>query len=165
MSSNAPQPIDVDAVQKDTPKAQSGPRKLTKAEQRAVDAKTRLSSPWASGIAIIIAILWTVPTFGLFVTSFRQPSDIRRTGWWTAASNPDFTLSNYEAAFDAGLGNTFINTLVITIPAVVIPISIALLAAYAFAWIDFPYKNLLFVGVFALQIVPIQVTLIPLLSI
>lgn len=164
MSSNAPQPIDVEAVQKKTDKPHGATRKLTKAEQRAIDAKTRLSSPWASGIAIILAILWTIPTFGLLVTSFRQPSDIRRTGWWTAATNPDFTLDNYQAALDAGLGNTFINTIVITVPAVIIPISLALLAAYAFAWIDFPYRNLLFVAVFALQIVPIQVTLIPLLS-
>ncbi|MDO5503835.1 MAG: carbohydrate ABC transporter permease [Actinomycetia bacterium] len=164
MSSNAPQPIDVEEVQKTADKPHGATRKLTKAEQRAVDAKTRLSSPWASGIAIILAILWTVPTFGLFVTSFRQPSDIRRTGWWTAVQNPDFTLSNYQAALDAGIGSTFINTIVITLPSVVIPIALALLAAYAFAWIDFPYKNLLFVSVFALQIVPIQVTLIPLLT-
>ncbi|HHU10310.1 MAG TPA: carbohydrate ABC transporter permease [Intrasporangiaceae bacterium] len=164
MSSNAPQPIDVDAVQDKPTPASSGPRKLTKAEQRAVDAKTRLTSPWASGIAIVLAILWTIPTFGLFVTSFRQPGDIRRTGWWTAVTNPDFTTENYAAALDTGLGSTFINTVVITLPAVVIPISLALLAAYAFAWIDFKFKNLLFVAVFALQIVPIQVTLIPLLT-
>src|SRR5690606_28586725 len=90
MSSNTPQPIDVDAVQTKAkkPTQSSGPRKLTKAEQRAVDAKTRLTSPWASGIALLLAILWTVPTFGLFVTSWRDAGDIRRTGWWTALSNP-----------------------------------------------------------------------------
>ncbi len=147
-----------------TAPAPSTPRKLTKAEQRAVDAKTRLTSPWASGIAIIIALMWTVPTFGLLVTSFRKPADIRSSGWWTAVTNPAFTTENYAEALDAGLGNTFINTIVITLPAVAIPISLALLAAYAFAWIDFKYKNILFVGVFALQIVPIQVTLIPLLK-
>ena len=165
MSSNAPTPIDADAMtKKETAKAHGATRKLTKAEQRAVDAKTRLTSPWASGIAILLAVLWTVPTFGLFVTSFRDAGDIRTSGWWTAATNPSFTTENYTAALDTGLGTTFINTIVITLPAVVIPISLALLAAYAFAWIDFKHKNLLFVAVFALQVVPIQVTLIPLLS-
>lgn len=164
MSGNAPVPVDVEQVQKKAERPHGATRKLTKAERRAVDAKTRLTSPWASGIAILLAVLWTVPTFGLFVTSFRDAGDIRRTGWWTALSDPNFTTENYSEALDAGLGTTFVNTIVITLPAVVIPISLALLAAYAFAWIDFRYKNLLFVAVFALQVVPIQVTLIPLLS-
>ena len=144
-----------------------GPRKLTKAEQRAVDAKTKLTSPWASGIAIVIALLWTIPTFGLFVTSFRPQRDIRTSGWWTFFSNPETTLKNYDLALNSGsvpLSSTFINTIIITLPAVIIPITLALLAAYAFAWIEFKYKSLLFVAVFALQVVPIQVTLIPLLT-
>ena len=149
-----------------TPVKAHGPeRKLTRAEQRAVDAKTRLSSPAASLIAILIAIFWTIPTAGLLVTSFRPFSDIRRTGWWTVFTNPSFTVDNYaEALGTSGLGDQFINSIVITIPAVVIPIILALLAAYAFAWIDFKGRDILFVAVFALQVVPIQVTLIPLLS-
>ncbi len=149
-----------------TPVKAHGPeRKLTRAEQRAVDAKTRLSSPAASLIAILIAIFWTIPTAGLLVTSFRPFSDIRRTGWWTVFTNPSFTVDNYaEALGTSGLGDQFINSIVITIPAVVIPIILALLAAYAFAWIDFKGRNTLFVAVFALQVVPIQVTLIPLLT-
>jgi alpha-glucoside transport system permease protein len=135
--------------------------------RRAKLASTKLSSPWASGIAIIIALLWTTPTIGLLVTSFRPELDIRRSGWWTALTSPDFTLSNYtEALFGSStsLITFFVNSLVITLPAVVIPISIALLAAYAFAWIEFKGRSILFVAVFALQIVPIQITLIPLLS-
>ncbi len=140
--------------------------KLTRLERRAIAAKGKLSSPWASLTAIVLAILWTIPSVGLFITSFRPRGDIRRTGWWTVLSNPDFTLDNYDTVLfgSADLGKFFINSLVITLPAVVIPISIALLAAYAFAWIDFPGRNVLFVAVFALQIVPIQITLIPLLS-
>ena len=164
MSSNAPIPVDAEAVTKRAAAGHGAPRKLTKAEQRAVDAKTRLTSPWASGIAIILAILWTVPTFGLFVTSFREPGESQTSSWWTAARKPGVTMANSQEARDAGLGNTCINTVVITVPAVTIPIALALLAAYAFAWIEFPYKNTLFVAVFALQIVPIQVTLIPLLK-
>lgn len=141
-------------------------RKLTRAEQRATDAKTRLASPAMSVVAFVIAILWTVPTAGLLITSFRPPEDIRRTGWWTVFADPQFSLVNYSAVL-RGSGNIvdpFINSIVITLPSVVIPIILALLAAYAFAWIDFRGRDLLFVGVFALQIVPIQVTLIPLLT-
>jgi alpha-glucoside transport system permease protein len=141
------------------------PRKLTKAEQRKVDSTTRLSSPAASVVAIVIAVLWTLPTAGLLVTSFRQPVDISRSGWWTAFGNPDFTLDNYaEALGTSNLGLSFINSFIITIPAVVIPIMLALLASYAFAWIEFKGRNLLFAFVFALQVVPLQVTLVPLLS-
>ena len=144
-----------------------GSRRLSRTEKRAIAAKGKLSSPWASGIAILIAILWTVPTFGLFVTSFRPQSDIQSSGWWTILSNPDFTLDNYdEVLFGSStkFATYFVNSVVVTLPAVIIPISLALLAAYAFAWIDFKGRNILFVAVFALQVVPIQVTLIPLLT-
>jgi alpha-glucoside transport system permease protein len=141
-------------------------RKLSRAERRAVAAKTKLSSPAASIIAIVIAVLWTVPTFGLLVTSFRPELDIRRSGWWTAFSDPQFTLDNYNEVLYGGtnFASLFVNSLVITLPAVVIPITLALLAAYAFAWVKFRGRNVLFVAVFSLQVVPIQVTLIPLLT-
>ena len=144
----------------------SGPdRKLTRAEQRAVDAKTRLTSPAASLIAIVIAILWTIPTAGLLITSFRPEIDVRRTGWWTVFVNPKLTLETYSDTVQTdGLVNSFINSFIITLPGVIIPILLALLAAYAFAWIDFKGRDILFAGVFALQVVPIQVTLIPLLT-
>jgi alpha-glucoside transport system permease protein len=131
--------------------------------------RRRLTSRWASLAAVVIAVLWTVPTFGLFVTSFRTQADITTNGWWMAFIHPHLTLSNYRAVFDsssggAGIGTYFINSIVITVPAVFIPISLATLAAYAFAWIDFKGRDILFVFIFALQIVPIQVTMIPLLS-
>jgi len=135
--------------------------------RRAGLAGKKLSSPWASLAAIIIALVWTTPTVGLLVTSFRPETDIRTDGWWNVLAHPTFTLDNYQQAMfgnQTNFAGYFVNSLVITLPAVVIPISIALLAAYAFAWIDFKGRSLLFVAVFALQIVPIQVTLIPLLS-
>jgi len=132
-------------------------------------AKKKLSNPIASALAVAIAILWTLPTFGLAVSSFRPEQAIKRTGWWTFFSDPAVTLDNYRTVLSsegsAGLGNYFVNSFVIVIPSVIIPICLATLAAYAFAWIDFPGRNVLFVAVFALQIVPIQITLIPLLSI
>ena len=148
-------------------KADAKPKKLSKAEQRAIDAKNRLSSPWATAAAIVIAVLWTIPTFGLFVTSFRPAAEIRTSGWWTFFANPAITTENYVDVFTRGtnsFGSAFVNTVVITLPAVMIPITLALLAAYAFAWMEFPGRNALFVAVFALQIVPIQITLIPLLT-
>ena len=141
--------------------------RLSKAERRAERVKGKLSSPWASGLALVIALLWTVPTFGLLVTSFRPPSEIVANGWWNFFSAPHATLENYQSVLFNGESNfaTYIlNSLVVTLPSVAIPISIALLAAYAFAWIPFKGRNLLFVAVFALQIVPIQVTMIPLLT-
>jgi len=150
-----------------TPEEKLSSRQLKK-QLRLQDAKTKLSSPWASGIAILIAILWTIPTFGLFVTSFRPPVDIQTSGWWTFFANPGITFENYTNAWSnsaGGLGGFFVNSFVIVFPAVLIPISLALLAAYCFAWIDFPGRDFLFVAVFALQIVPIQVALIPLQTI
>jgi alpha-glucoside transport system permease protein len=130
--------------------------------------KKRLSSPWASLVAVVLAVVWTIPTFGLLVSSFRPARDISTSGWWTAFTDPNFTLENYRLVLapegSSSLAPYIVNSLVIVIPGVLIPIMIASLAAYAFAWMDFPGKNVLFVAVFALQIVPIQVTLIPLLS-
>jgi alpha-glucoside transport system permease protein len=131
-------------------------------------AKKKLSSPWASLVAIVIAVLWTIPTFGLLVSSFRPERAIKRTGWWTFFSDPTVTLDNYRAVFGAdggvNMADFFVNSLVICIPAVLIPMAMASLAAYAFAWIEFRGKYVLFLAIFALQIVPLQVTLLPLLK-
>ena len=146
--------------EQDIPKA-----KPKKGGEASIALRTR--SPWASVIAAVIAILWTIPTLGLLITSFRPAKDIRTSGWWTVWQNPQFTLDNYDQALFGGttdLASYFVNSLVITVPAVLIPISIACMGAYAFAWMDFRAGKTLFVVVFALQIVPIQVTLIPLLT-
>lgn len=130
-------------------------------------AKKRLTSRWASLAALIIATLWTIPTFGLLLTSFRPEQSLKTTGWWTWFTNPEFTLANYEETLFGGsaMATYFVNSIVITIPSVVIPVTIASLAAYAFAWMKFPMRNTLFVAVFALQVVPLQIALIPLLRI
>ncbi|MFC8800783.1 carbohydrate ABC transporter permease [Promicromonospora sp. NPDC057138] len=148
------------------------PRPPSDLSNRARKARKALSNPWASTLAVVIAILWTVPTVGLLVTSFRPELDIRQSGWWTVfgdaiAGEGVFSLKNYETAlFDGStdLATYFVNSFVVTLPAVFIPITIALLAAYGFAWVDFKGRDILFIAVFALQIVPIQITLVPLLS-
>mgnify|MGYP003537868981 FL=1 len=157
----------------DLPLDTQSKRQLAKGE-RALERQSRklkrnLTSRWATLGALIIAVAWTIPTFGLFISSFRPEEQVKSTGWWTIFANPQFTIDNYVDVLGAGNGSvnlagSFINSIAITIPATIIPITIAALAAYAFAWIDFKGKNLLFVLVFALQIVPIQMTLIPLLS-
>jgi alpha-glucoside transport system permease protein len=143
--------------------------RLATINESASKVKKGVTSPWASLAAVVIAVLWTLPTLGLFVTSFRPQADINTSGWWTFFAHPGFTLDNYRQTLEtqtSGLtfGTAFINSVIITLPAVIIPISMALLASYAFAWIEFRGRDFLFVCVFALQIVPIQVTLLPLLS-
>ena len=118
----------------------------------------------------LICLLWTIPTLGLLVTSVRDPKNIATTGWWTALLHPfeanQWTLSNYETVISSdGMGNAFINSLIVTIPSVAIPITIAAFAAYAFAWIPFRGRGILFTIVVALLVVPIQMSLIPILQI
>jgi alpha-glucoside transport system permease protein len=119
---------------------------------------------------IVICFLWTVPTAGLLVTSFRNPSLITKTGWWDGLLNafqPDqWTLNNYANVLSGdNMGNAFLNSLIVTIPSTVIPITIAAFAAYAFAWIPFRGRGPLFIIVVALLVVPLQMALIPILKI
>jgi alpha-glucoside transport system permease protein len=118
-------------------------------------------------VVVIIALLWLVPSFALFVSSFRPANLISTTGWWTAFSWPfHFNLDLYRQALTANnMGRSFINSLFITIPATVIPIMVAAFAAYAFAWMKFPGRSLLFILVVGLLVVPLQMTLIPVLRI
>jgi len=158
----------------DLPLDKSTERQLKRgerAEERTAAGRTkkRLTSRGATIAALIIAVLWTTPTFGLFISSFRPADQVATTGWWTVLWNPGFTLQNYQDVLAAGntqlnLAGAFINSIAITIPATVFPLVIASLAAYAFAWINFRGKNWIFIGVFALQIVPLQMALVPLLS-
>jgi len=121
-------------------------------------------------IAVIaICVLWTLPTLGLFVTSFRNPLDITTSGWWTVILHPfqegQWTLQNYATVLGSeGMFNAFLTSLIVTIPATVIPITIAAFAAYAFAWIKFPGRGVLFAIVVALLVVPLQMSLIPILK-
>ena len=117
---------------------------------------------------IALAILWTLPTLGLLISSFRPPDDLISSGWWRVFLNPfeftQFTLSNYQAVlFDQGMGQAFLNSLVVSVPATVIPIAIATFAAYALAWMEFPGRQALFIMTVGLLVVPLQMTLIPVL--
>ena len=166
---SAVQPIDLPIDKSTEKQLRSGERAIERQEGAAKRTKRRLTSRGATIAALIIAIVWTIPTFGLFISSFRDRNDIQTTGWWTSIFNPSFTLDNYAEVLQSGnssvtIASSFVNSIAITIPATLIPLCIAALAAYAFAWIDFKGKDWLFIGVFALQIVPIQMALVPLLS-
>ncbi len=118
-------------------------------------------------VLTVICLLWTIPTIGLLVSSFRSPDAVGISGWWTVLASPlDFTqwtLQNYsEVLFTNGMGSAFVNSLVVTVPATVIPITAAAFAAYAFAWMRFPGRELLFVMLVGLLVVPLQVAFIPL---
>ncbi len=114
---------------------------------------------------ISLMVLWSIPTIVLLLSSFRDPSDIASSGWWNVFANPfDFTIENYKKVLDArGMWQSFLNSLVITIPATLLTILVAAFAAYAFAWMRFPGRTALFLLVVALLVVPLQMTLIPVL--
>jgi alpha-glucoside transport system permease protein len=116
-------------------------------------------------ILVSLMLLWLVPTLGLFINSFRPSAEVSRSGWWEAFAPPwDFTLDNYSRVIAANnLGDAFINSLFITIPSTIIPVMVAAFAAYAFAWMNFPYKNAIFVAIVGLLVIPLQSTLIPVL--
>jgi alpha-glucoside transport system permease protein len=117
---------------------------------------------------VLIVVIWSLPTVGLLVSSFRPSADIRATGWWEALLHPfesaQWTVANYANVLTAdGMAEAFINSLIVTIPATVIPITVAAFAAYAFAWMSFPLRGLLFALVVGLLVVPLQMALIPIL--
>ncbi len=132
--------------------------------------RKRLNTRWGTAASILIAIVWTIPTFGLLVSSFRPEDQIKTTGWWTFFSDPQLTLENYEQVLfgrssSAGqLASYFVNSIVITLPSVLFPLAFAALAAYALAWINFRGRDWIYIGIFTLQIVPLQMALVPLLS-
>jgi alpha-glucoside transport system permease protein len=116
-----------------------------------------------------LALIWTIPTLGLLVSSFRTEEAVQSSGWWTAIANPlDFTqwtLGNYhEVLIGSGMGTAFLNSLVVAVPATVIPIAAAAFAAYGFSWMEFRGREVIFVIFIGLLVVPLQVAFIPLLQ-
>lgn len=120
---------------------------------------------WPVRIALAaVVVLWTIPTIGLLVASFRDSVSTRTSGWWTVFVGEglgELTLDNYQTVLQAGMGEAFINSLTVAVPATVIPILAAAFAAYAFAWMEFPGREWLFVVFVGLLVVPLQVAFIP----
>jgi alpha-glucoside transport system permease protein len=117
-------------------------------------------------VLVVIAVLWLVPTVGLFITSLIAPTQIGSVGWWRIFAQPSLaTLQNYHAVLaDKAITSALVTTVEIAVGATVLPLLVAALAAYAFAWLDFPGRDWLFVGVVAAIVVPYQMALIPIFS-
>jgi alpha-glucoside transport system permease protein len=130
-------------------------------------ASSALSSKTGRKIVYLLIFLWTIPTFGVFVSSFRDEIAVKTTGWWTFLWNPHFTLENYKSVLGSegggdNLSHFFLNSVRITVPATVISVGVALLAAYAFSWMQFKGRDWLFVAVIGLLVVPLQMSLVTL---
>ena len=127
------------------------------------------SSGWlAKVLVLIIGIAWTVPTAGVFISSFRPEVEVSSSGWWTVFAHPfdftQYTLANYQRVLTSeDMFEAFVNSLIVTIPATVIPITLAAFAAYAFAWTRFRGRSFFFAVVVGLLVIPLQMSLVPLL--
>ena len=113
----------------------------------------------------LIGLVWLLPSVGLLITSFRPSSDMRATGWWTVLTDPNFTLANYQRVLEGeGIGGAFLNSVYITLPSTLIPLVIASLAAFALAWIKFPFRDTTFLIIIGLMMIPVQIGFIPLVQ-
>ncbi len=118
---------------------------------------------------VIVCFLWIVPTLGLFLTSFRPTDDANGSGWWTLFTKPStlghVTTSNYTDAIDQShMGLAFVNSLAISLPATFIPLLVAAFAAYAFTFMEFPGRDVLFLAIVSLLVVPNYVAFVPMLK-
>jgi alpha-glucoside transport system permease protein len=140
-----------------------------------IKAMPRFSPAWLADrlqgsvlhIAVIsLTVAWMVPAAGLLVSSFRPFQAINSSGWWTALSPPfNYTLDNYAQVFESSnLVHSLFNSFMISIPATIIPATIAAFAAYAFSWMKFPGRNWLFLALVALLAVPLQLSFVPVLK-
>ncbi|MDQ1465380.1 MAG: alpha-glucoside transport system permease protein [Actinomycetota bacterium] len=148
----------------------AAPAATVAAERPVKEIRKTMTNPFITAAVIVLTVLWTIPTFGLLVSSVRPARDVVNSGWWTFFEHPHFTLSNYhDVLFNSGFGGSgglfpfVVNSIAITIPGTLIPITIAAMGAYALAWVRFRGSDTIFFTVFALQVVPLQMALIPLL--
>ena len=133
------------------------------------DTQKWYDKPVSKLILITIALTWFFPIFGFVLSSFRPGESIKRTTWWDAVFTgqiwSELTLENYSEIFFAdGLNRSFYNSFAVTIPSTIIPITIAAFAAYAFAFMEFKGKNVMFLLVVGSMIIPLQMSLVPLLQ-
>ncbi|MDT4938560.1 MAG: alpha-glucoside transport system permease protein [Pseudonocardiales bacterium] len=115
---------------------------------------------------IVVALIWLVPTFGLLVESLRDPAQYTQGGWWQALAHPEqLTFNNYSDLLkNHTITGSFWNTVKITVPATILVVLIGAAAGYAFAWMEFPGRDWIFLIVVALLVIPIQIALIPMVK-
>ncbi|MGI8693792.1 MAG: carbohydrate ABC transporter permease [Geodermatophilaceae bacterium] len=128
---------------------------------------TRIVSKTGGGLVqiflVLVSVFWLVPAIGLFISALRGERDNSASGWWTALLKPaQLTVTNYSNLLDNDdLLSSFVNTVLITVPTTLLVVAIASLAGYAFAWMEFPGRDWIFLIVIGMLVVPIQVGLIP----
>ncbi|AXE24523.1 carbohydrate ABC transporter permease [Streptomyces globosus] len=122
-----------------------------------------LGSGLVQGLLVLVALVWITPLAGLFLSSMRSEEDNASGGWWTALADPaQLSFDNYTALLaDSGIATAFGNTVLISVPATALVVGIAALAGYAFAWLEFPGRDGIFLVVVGLLVVPVQVGLLP----
>ncbi len=140
------------------------------AKTRALRSTSGDHGGWLAKVTVfLIVAVWTVPSLGLLVNSFRTSVESSSTGWWTSLLHPiatEWTLDNYKSVLTSGgLFDAFINSLIVTIPSTIIPVTLAAFAAFGFAWMKFRGRSLMFGVVVGLLVVPLQLSLVPLLKI
>ena len=145
-------------------KAAPEPLSAVKAEQ---SLGGRLASFVSGGLVrvflIVVGLFWLVPTLGLLLSSLRPPEEMTASGWWEVFSKPSqLTFDSYDKLLsNSDITDSILNTVLITVPATVLVVTIGALAGYAFAWMEFPGRDWWFLGVVGLLVVPVQVALIP----
>jgi len=114
-------------------------------------------------VLAVLGVLWLVPTFGLFITSILPQSTLASKGWWQIASKPSLaTFSNYSALFhNSGLVAALKTTAYIAVGNTLLVVILGAMAGYALAWLDFPGRDWVFIGIIGLLVVPLQMALIP----
>jgi alpha-glucoside transport system permease protein len=118
-----------------------------------------------TSVVWFLVVIWSLPSLGLFINSWRTRDAQVSTGWWKTGIG-ELTWSNYDQIFTArnSIWNSLANSFAIAVPATIIPIAFAAFAAYGFAWIDFKGRKGLFIATVSLLAIPLQVALIPLLQ-
>ena len=142
---------------------------MTATVSKGLSAKTGRPGWLVRLTVVLIVAVWTIPSLGLLTNSFRSSVDSSSTGWWTSLFNPlatEWTLDNYNRVLTSGgLFDALINSLIVTIPSTVIPITLAAFAAFGFAWLKFRGRSLMFGVLVGLIVVPLQLALVPMLKI
>ena len=142
---------------------------MTATVSRGLSAKTGRPGWLVRLTVVLIVAVWTIPSLGLLTNSFRSSVDSSSTGWWTSLFNPlatEWTLDNYNRVLTSGgLFDALVNSLIVTIPSTVIPITLAAFAAFGFAWLKFRGRSLMFGVLVGLIVVPLQLALVPMLKI
>jgi len=112
---------------------------------------------------LVVALFWLLPTVGLLVTALRPRELFNTSGWWQAITEPSqLTLDNFQRIIESdSFVRALANTALITVPATFLVVMLGAMAAYAFAWIDFRGRELVFLIVVGLLVVPLQMALVP----